>query len=193
MAPYFDGIDLTASIARIGPIFQVAWVPQNFEAALDYWLRVMGVGPFFIMEHIPMRDTEYYGQQTPVDMTVANSFWGNVQIELVRQHNADTTIYTTWRDSGQRGPHHMAIAAPDLAAAQARIEGAGGVIAQRGVVPGACEYWYYDLGGTGPYIEIGRANATFRNIHDQMKAAAGQWDGRDPVRYISASEYAVER
>ena len=97
MTPYFDGIDLATSIARIGPIFQVAWVPQNFEAALDYWLRVMGVGPFFIMEHIPMRDTEYYGQQTPVDMTVANSFWGNVQIELVLQHNADTTIYTTWR------------------------------------------------------------------------------------------------
>ena len=38
------------SIARLGPIMQLAFVPADFGAALDYWTKVMGVGPFFHMQ-----------------------------------------------------------------------------------------------------------------------------------------------
>jgi len=41
-----------ASIAKLGSIMQVAYVPADFESALKYWTETIGAGPFFSIEHV---------------------------------------------------------------------------------------------------------------------------------------------
>ena len=42
-------------IAALGEIMQLAFVPDDFDAAVKHWTQVMGVGPFFLMEGIHLR------------------------------------------------------------------------------------------------------------------------------------------
>jgi pyruvate dehydrogenase E2 component (dihydrolipoamide acetyltransferase) len=51
-----------ARLPTFGPIFQMAYLPADFDAAIDYWTRVVGAGPFFVMEGITLSDMTYLGQ-----------------------------------------------------------------------------------------------------------------------------------
>lgn len=51
----------TRDLARLGPVMQLAWLPQDFDAAIQHWTQVMGVGPFFLMENIALEDMRYLG------------------------------------------------------------------------------------------------------------------------------------
>ena len=51
-------------LARLGPVMQLAWLPEDFDAALEHWTKTMGVGPFFIMENIALADMRYMGEPT---------------------------------------------------------------------------------------------------------------------------------
>ena len=39
-------------IAQLGAVMQIAYVPADFDAALRFWIDIMGVGPFFVREHV---------------------------------------------------------------------------------------------------------------------------------------------
>jgi hypothetical protein len=57
-----DPMPQRGPLTDIGPIFQMAYLPADFDAAIDYWTRVVGAGPFFVMEGITLSDMTYLGQ-----------------------------------------------------------------------------------------------------------------------------------
>jgi hypothetical protein len=59
------------SLAALGPIIQLAYVPTDFDAALEYWTRRMGVGPFFLWEHIQVDRLVHRGEEVSTDFSVA--------------------------------------------------------------------------------------------------------------------------
>jgi len=75
-------------LARLGPVMQLAWLPEDFDAALEHWTKTMGVGPFFIMENIALADMRYMGEPTNAVFTLALSYWGDVQICPSSEHSA---------------------------------------------------------------------------------------------------------
>ena len=40
----------------LGEIRQAGYVVDDIEAAMDYWSRVLGVGPFFYKERVPIEN-----------------------------------------------------------------------------------------------------------------------------------------
>jgi methylmalonyl-CoA/ethylmalonyl-CoA epimerase len=108
-----------AHIARLGPVMQMAYVPRDLDAALGYWTRTMGVGPFFRLEHIALDQAKYRGEAAEVDFSVCIAYWGDIQIELIEQHNDAPSIYKRWRDEGREGLHHVCIVVDDLQHARA--------------------------------------------------------------------------
>jgi catechol 2,3-dioxygenase-like lactoylglutathione lyase family enzyme len=170
-------------LAQIGPVFQNAYVPADFDAALTFWTRTLGVGPFFLLEHVKLEDLRYRGQPTDVDFTVAIGYWGDTQIELIRQHNDAPSIYKAWRDAGKEGLHHVCILAEDFAAARRAC--AGMRIEQEGRVAGGGEVIYVDTGGgDGTMVEVLQASDAGRGLFAMMREAARGWDGADPVRRL---------
>lgn len=87
---------MTSPIARIGEVMQLAFVPADFDAALAHWLKV-GAGPFFALDHVKLDEVRYRGQPAEIDFSMVLGYWGDLQIELIRQHNAAPSIYKTWR------------------------------------------------------------------------------------------------
>lgn len=174
-----------AHIARLGPVMQMAYVPQDLDAAMGYWTRTMGVGPFFRLEHIALDQAKYRGDEVAVDFSVLIGYWGDIQIELIEQHNDAPSIYKRWRDEGREGLHHVCIVVDDLAHARAVCREAGARVEQEVWVTGGGEAIYIDAGGgPGSLIEIIQLPQASIDFFAFMKEQARTWDGTDPVRRL---------
>ncbi|MGM9486845.1 VOC family protein [Ideonella sp. YS5] len=172
-------------ISQLGPVMQLAFVPRDFDAALRHWTETMGVGPFFRMEHIRLLDCRYRGEPCDADFSIALAYWGDVQIELIEQHNEAPSIYKRWRDEGREGLHHVCITVSDLARARRVCAQAGARVEQEGHVAGGGEVIYVDTGaGPGSLVEIIELPAATLDFFAGMREACRVWDGREPVRKL---------
>lgn len=169
-------------IARLGRIMQLAWVPKDYDATLQYWTDIMGVGPFFDMPHIQVEACHYLGQPVDLDFSVAIAYWGDMQIELIRQHNDAPSIYQRWLEQGREGLHHVCLVVDSMAEARALCAEAGAQVLQEVWLPGGGEAIYVDLGGL--MVEMIDFPAEHLAVFADMRAAAENWDGRDPVRIL---------
>jgi methylmalonyl-CoA/ethylmalonyl-CoA epimerase len=172
-------------ISRLGTVMQLAFVPQDFDAALRHWTLTMGVGPFFSMEHISLPNCRYEGQPTDIDFSIAIAYWGDMQIELVRQHNDAPSIYKRWRDEGRQGLHHVCIVVDDMAEARRVCLAADARVAQEADVAGGGEVIYVDAGGgPGGLIELIQLPRATLEAFASMREVCSHWDGRDPLRKL---------
>jgi methylmalonyl-CoA/ethylmalonyl-CoA epimerase len=182
-------LPLAAKLAGLGPIMQLAYVPTNFDAAIDYWTRTLGVGPFFMWEHIEVDRLEYRGALSTPDFSVALSYWGDLQIELIRQDNDAPSIYRDWNSNAL---HHVQIVAPDYDEAVAACEREGFAVAMEGkglLGNPAFQFAYCDLGAYGPagFIEFARrpeGDNTLAERMERMQRAVREWDGSEAVRRL---------
>jgi catechol 2,3-dioxygenase-like lactoylglutathione lyase family enzyme len=110
-------------------------------------------------------------------------YWGDMQIELVRQHNDTPSIFKAWRDEGREGLHHVCVLVDDMNTARNVCETAGATILQEALVPGGGEVIYADPGGgPGSLVELLKPAPGTREFFKMMREAHRTWDGKDAVR-----------
>jgi len=171
------------AIAALGEVMQIAYVPADFQAALAFWTDTMGVGPFYLQPNLSLPGMRHHGKPSAPVFSVAIAYWGDVQIELIEQHNDAPSIYRDWRERGGEGVHHTCLLVDDLAHARAVCEAAGALIAQEAAFPAGGGVIYVDTGGgPGTMVEIVQPNDGTRRRFATMKAASIDWDGTQPVR-----------
>lgn len=174
-----------STLTALGDIMQLAYVPADVDRALKFWIETMGAGPFFALDHVKLEDVRYRGASADIDFSIFIGYWGDVQIELIRQHNAAPSIYTEWRDEGREGVHHVCILVNDMGPARCAVREAGAMVVQEGRIPGGGEVIYVDTGGgPGTLVEILKAAPGGREFFAMMRSAASDWDGSDPVRRL---------
>jgi methylmalonyl-CoA/ethylmalonyl-CoA epimerase len=166
------------ALARFGKISQIAFLPQDWDATFDYWTRVMGAGPFYDLAHIPLVNTRYRGTPQPCDISAALGYWGDLQIELLRQHDNAPSIYREWIDGGRSGVHHIGIVVDDFDAAFAALLAEGGVAVQETEIPDVSRAAYFEMPGEPtPLIEILGLRPEFVRLWEKMRRTAAEWDG----------------
>jgi methylmalonyl-CoA/ethylmalonyl-CoA epimerase len=171
-------------IGSLGEVMQLAFVPSDLDAALDHWLNRMGVGPFFRSEHAQrtIDSAHYLGKPCEADFTMMIAYWGDIQIELIQQHNDAPSVYKDWRDRGHEGIHHVCILVDRLDEALGLCGRAGGVQVQDGR-SGDSRWAYVDtMGGPGTMLEILSPAPGVRAYQGHMKQVTRTWDGGDPIR-----------
>lgn len=174
-----------AQITDLGEVMQLAFVPADFDGALKFWTRVMGAGPFFALDHVKLTDVKHRGVPSDIDFSMALGYWGDMQIELIRQHNDAPSIYKAWRDAGREGLQHVCILSDDMVHARAVCAAAGAEVAQEGKVAGGGEVIYVDTGGgPGTMVEILKPAPGTRDFFAMMREAARGWDGSEPLRRL---------
>jgi len=171
------------SLAALGPIMQLSYCPADYDAALAHWIS-LGAGPFFENMHVALEDVKFRGVPSAIDFSMALGYLGDIQIELVRQHNDAPSMYREWRATGHEGVQHMCVLVDDIAEARRRAAAQGGTIVQEGRLPGGMGAVIYVDSGGGPgtimeYLQIGDAG---RQGFAMMSEAHRNWDGSEPVR-----------
>ncbi|HEV2597907.1 VOC family protein [Sphingopyxis sp.] len=172
-----------AKATALGEIMQMAFVPQDFEASLQYWLK-MGAGPFFVLLDKTSDWCRAYGESIDLTLDVALGNWGDMQIEIIRQKSDARTIYSDWRARGKEGVHHVCIVVGDFAAARRQCIDNGFTLLHEAGYRGA-EWAYFDThGGDGTMLEIVCSAPGSLGMSTVTREAARDWDGSDPVRYL---------
>ncbi len=167
-----------------GVVRQNGYIVRDLDSAMESWCAV-GVGPWFTMRDLRLRDFRYRGQPSEPVQSIAWSNSGTLQIELVQQLNDAPSAYREFLDAGGEGFHHLAWWAEDFEGAMARAKATGWTVVQDGG-EGGTRFAYFDAGGvTSTVIELSELTDGTRAFNDMVAAAAADWDGiTDPVRPV---------
>ena len=163
-------------------IVQMAWVVDDLEAAAERFSRAMGIGPFLMNRHIRLTDPHHRGRSMHTDFSLALAQAGEVQVELVEQHDDTPSVYRDIYGPGEGGFHHVAVIVADVAAEVARYNELGFATASSGRL-GEADFAYIDTSSvSGFMVEVLPDNDTIRRFFGAIRKAAEQWDGKDFIR-----------
>ncbi len=169
----------------LGPVMQNAWVVDDLDAAARHWAEKLGVGPFFVFDSVEFDHVHFRGEPSPIRMSMALGYWGNLQIELIRPLNDAPSIFSEFRDRGHSGMQHVGVLSHDLEADLARLAARGVQPVQAGRAANGTAFAYVDTDfHPGGMVEIIEVSPALEKGFAMMRGAARDWDGRDPVRRV---------
>ncbi|MEI9991896.1 MAG: VOC family protein [Rhizomicrobium sp.] len=164
-------------------IMQMAYVVKDLRAAIDEWVKRLNVGPWFVLDHFTGVDPVYRGRPSKADITLAMSFAGHMNIELIQPNDDHPSVYKELIDRSGYGFHHWGIASADFASDLARYEAMGMEVAFRLGVPTGGEVAYLETKGSLPgFVELIETSPGMERAFGGFYGAALTWDGSNPVR-----------
>lgn len=167
--------------------FQVAFVVDDLETAARRWIQAYGVGPFYLLPATGPRPARYRGQPTELDLQVAVSQAGPVQIELVHQRCDNPSVFRDVYAPGQVGVHHMATMSDDFDAALSHYRSLG-YVAITELDSGVGRVAIVDtMDALGLMTEVVERSELFTRSLARTARVCASWDGTDPIRTVRGS------
>ena len=167
---------------HFGEIMQNGYLVRDLDAAVDHWTRVIGVGPFYVLEHASF-DLVCRGRPATCTISVAIANSGPLQIELIRLESDGPSLYREFLDAGREGLHHVAylVASIDRAVAESRLP-----VAQAGEANGFRFAYLETETHPGTVLELIERTPGIEALFGTIAAASRNWNGEDPVRSFAA-------
>jgi hypothetical protein len=171
-------------------------VVPDIDAAMRKWSTLLGVGPFMHIEEIAPYEHQarYHGKPTDVRITVAFSYFGDTQIELVQQLNTAPSPYVDFLAEGNSGIQHIGLWSRNFEASHSLLVNQGYhpvyAAAMRGVAH-ETTYFVEGKGSGGPMLELSMMTERKFRLFAAMAERVASWDGRHIVeRYKSMDALA---
>lgn len=168
---------------RFGPIRQNGYVVRDIDAALRHWTEVLGVGPFYYFERVPIEDFLYRDTPSPIEVSIALANWGDLQIELIEQRNDAPSMYRDFARAGHEGLQHIAVWTTDMDAELDGLKQAGYRIGQSGRIGENGRFVYLQTEThPGTVVEVSEISGPKGRFFERIASEATSWDGREPIR-----------
>jgi hypothetical protein len=169
--------------ANFGPVMQLGFVVPDLEHGMRHWLDKVGIGPFFVLEHVKFAQVVYKGKPSGIDMSVAIAQWGEVQVELIQQFNDAPSIYSEFTGREKGGLQHVGVMTNSVADDLVRLRKLGIEAVQQGHTGTGIRFAYLDTDDhPGAMIELIEAGPAITGFFQMVKDAAHGWDGSEPIR-----------
>ncbi|MDB6063379.1 MAG: methylmalonyl-CoA mutase [Verrucomicrobiaceae bacterium] len=169
-------------------IIEVCHVVNDMDAALNYWINVIGAGPFFIGDMELTENQTYRGKPAEVSIQVAFGFSGGLLIELVKPLRAVPSIFSEVLDSRGPGFHHVMLRV-DYDEGFKRLSDAGYEVASHGTLPSGERCTLFDTQrDSNGFVELMEMSPLIARQFGNMERAHLEWDGHtDPRRSLAAA------
>jgi len=171
-------------------VVQIAYYVQDLDEAIERWHANFGLGPFIVNRHIELKHSFYRGAPMPLDISAAFVQSGEVQIELLCQHNPEPSAFRDMFPNGEEGLHHVAVFPEDYAQLVNSYKARGFEVATEIEVGTALDAAFIDTRALlGHMLEVYRDNGSIRGFYRLIENAAKNWDGhtlRIDVRELSS-------
>lgn len=170
-----------------GAIRQAGYVVPDIEAAMEYWSRELGIGPWFYNPRVPIVNYRYDGAAYEPHNSVALANSGPLQMELIQTRNDVPSMYRDFVRAGHWGLQHVAYWTEDFDADLARLTAQGLEVKMSGEVGAKGRFVYFaerEHPGRHPgtVIELSEVAGPKGKLFRLIREASEGWDGRDPVR-----------
>ena len=166
-----------------GKVYQIAFVVEDLDKAIDHWIKTVGAGPFFVLRKLDNLEIEYRGKRSGIDIDFALGQAGPVHVELIQDNSKNPTVYQDAYPKGSGGGfHHVGMLAKDFDAAVKAYEDSGSARGMTGMF-GSTPFAYMDSrASVGFFSEFHQDTAEIRALFDAVADAAKDWNGDRPVR-----------
>jgi hypothetical protein len=161
-------------------------VVRDIGAALDHWVSVLGVGPWYYFERVKIDWFRHRGAPFDLEMSVALANSGDLQIELIQQRNAAPSMYREFLDAGREGLQHVAYWTTDYQAVYDHALSLGYRVGHEGQIGGEKgRFAYFDTEGhPGTVIELSDISGPKGSFFERVRQASTCWDGSTPIRRL---------
>ena len=169
-----------------GEIRQLGYVVGDVEAAMRHWTEVLGIGPFFYFPRLVVVDSIYRGEPQPLELAVALSNSGPLQIELMQQLNDAPSALRDFTAEHGAGLHHIAYWTDKFDAKLSAAKHAGYDVWHSGAIGSRDNRFAYlsthSHGGT--VVELSEISGIKGQVFAHIAAVAAAWDGTNPIRKL---------
>ncbi len=168
----------------LGDVRQSGYVVPNIEVAMAHWAEVLGVGPFFYFERVPIEDFHYNGRPSPLDVSIALANSGSLQIELIQQRNDAPSMYRSFLEREPSGGlQHVAYWSDSFDCDLDYLQEAGYGIGQSGCIGEGGRFVYLATKACpGTVVELSEISGAKGRFFEFVATQAVNWDGTDPIR-----------
>jgi Glyoxalase/Bleomycin resistance protein/Dioxygenase superfamily len=167
-------------ISVFGDVRQIGFMSRDIEQSMKYFIDAWGVGPWYVMRRLksPM---VYKGQPTEPEVSIAMANAGDLQLEIVQQHNDVSSLYL---DSLAATPslhvQHVAVWTDDLVKVRAAALDKGWRVLLETVPEGSTFVAHPDAPAV--CIEISDCSPFKNGVREAIRREAANWDGANPIR-----------
>ncbi len=186
-----------------GGVRQNGYVVPDIEAALEHWTRVLGVGPFYYFERVPIEEFRYRGEPSPLEVSIALANSGALQIELIQQRNDAPSMYRDFLARERRGGlQHVAYWTKTFDDDMERFRRQGFQVAQSGQIGADGRFVYFDTeqraerraepdterdgdgdrgACPGTVVEVSEISGAKGSFFARLAEKAATWDGSNAI------------
>jgi hypothetical protein len=168
--------------------FQLGFVVDDLLRAVARWTSVLGVGPFHVLPRMETRCT-YRGQASTIEVQVAVSQAGPVQIELIKQHCDRPSVYRDFVAEGTDGFHQLCTVTYDYDATARHYAQLGYELVGEMYPPGQRVAYFDTFADFGFVTEVVEYAPGFLEQLGTIAQTCAAWDGTDPVRILTRDGY----
>lgn len=162
-----------------GPV-QIAYAVSDVDTAAAQWVA-QGVGPFFVLDHVDVRNVRVHQRPGSFDHSSAFAQWGEVMVELICQHSGGPDVI----NNNDTGVHHTAHFVDDFAEASRWLTDGGSAEVLYAETAGGTPFAFHDARPRcGHYLEIYERSVRLNAFYDMVRAAAIDWRGAHPIRRL---------
>jgi hypothetical protein len=166
---------------------QNAYYVEDLDAAIERWHRTWGLGPFFVRRHIALHGVTYRGQPADLDISAAYVQAGDIQVELVTQHDARPSAFRDAFPPGREGFHHVAVIPDDYAGTLAHYQSLGfPVVTELRTASGRGAAYVDTRALFGHMVEVYWPSEGLTRLYRDVAEAARGWDGRQLIVEVDA-------
>ena len=166
-----------------GPMRQIGFVVRDIDKAMNHWLNVGTVGPWFYFDRSAFKTFVYNGKNyNDIHISVAFANSGDIQLELICQRCNTPSMYQEFLAAGHEGMQHWSSWPENYDELYYRALKNGYTVCQEGAHARGPFVYFRNEGHPGTVIEMSELTLGRRNFFDKVRTAAIDWDGRDPIR-----------
>jgi glyoxalase/bleomycin resistance protein/dioxygenase superfamily protein len=178
-----DSVSAASGTAPLATrVHHYGYTVPDLEKAIHNAVAMYGIGPFLMIENVPLEDVTSRGEPAAFAHSTAFAQWGDIRIELSQIHQcAPARVRDAFAASGP-GVNHVAWTVSSLVQAGERLEDAGApsfVSASLGDI----SFVFHDSSAVwGHNVELHLDSPAFHGFFEQIRDMSVDWDGRDPIR-----------
>lgn len=168
-----------------GSIVQTSFVVSDLKQAAKQWADAQLAGPFFLLEHLDIKDARYLGEPTHPDISIALGYSGGVCVELIEQHNDAPSVYSHAHATGMPTFHHIAVMTDLFDNEVKRFTKKGAEVLFEGAVAVGGRFAYLDTqANLGGLVELIELSPVVHELFATIEQAAENWQGEEPLRSL---------
>lgn len=165
-----------------GSLSQVGLMSRDVDKSMQYFVDAWGMGPWFVLRNIKM-SMLYKGEPTELDVSIAMANCGDLQFEIVQQHNDAPSLYLdSLAHTQSLHVQHVAVWTPDVRGLESKAASLGWeAVFETRSGPGRSVFITHP---SEPMvcIELSDSDPFKDQVRAAIKDTAASWDGADPIR-----------